>query len=62
MGAFKAPERLASWAGLAPGNHESAGKRPSGRRTRQGNRWIRRILGEAAQAAVWTERAFRSQI
>jgi transposase len=60
MKAFKTPERLASWAGLRPGNNESAGKRYSGR-THQGNRWICWIWGEAAQAAVRTERAFQAK-
>jgi transposase len=50
MDAFGSPERLASWAGLCPGNDETAGKRRSGK-IRKGNRWIRRILCEAANAA-----------
>jgi transposase len=37
---FRSAAHLASWAGLCPGNHESAGKRHSGR-TRQGNPWLR---------------------
>jgi transposase len=53
MGAFGSPERLASWAGVCPGNHESAGKRRSGR-ARKGNPYVRRILCEAAQAASRT--------
>jgi hypothetical protein len=51
MSAFGSPDRLASWAGLCPGQNESAGKRRSGR-TRKGNRWVRRILTEAAHAAT----------
>jgi transposase len=35
--AFATPGHPASWAGLCPGHHESAGKRQSGR-TRHGNR------------------------
>jgi transposase len=50
MTVFGSPERLASWAGLCPGQNESAGKRYSGR-TRKGNRWVRKILTEAAHAA-----------
>ena len=42
--------RLASWAGLCPGNNESAGKRRRGR-ARQGNRYRRRVLGPCAWAA-----------
>lgn len=41
---------MASWAGVCPGNNESAGKRKSGK-TRQGNRWLRTALVESARAA-----------
>ncbi|MBU2835225.1 IS110 family transposase, partial [Acidithiobacillus thiooxidans] len=41
MKAFGSADRLASWAGLCPGNNESAGKRKSGR-TRKGNPYVRR--------------------
>jgi transposase len=51
MTAFGSCERLASWAGLCPGQNESAGKRFSGR-TRKGNRWVRHVLTEAAHAAI----------
>lgn len=44
------PERLASWAGLCPGNNESAGKRLSGR-TRKGSKWLRAALTQSAKAA-----------
>ncbi|MCB9852524.1 MAG: IS110 family transposase [Planctomycetaceae bacterium] len=40
----------ASWAGLCPGHHESAGKRKSGR-TRHGNRWIKQVFTQAAWSA-----------
>ena len=50
MGRFPTAAHLASWAGLCPGNHESAGKRQSGK-TRKGSRWLRTALVEAAQAA-----------
>jgi transposase len=40
---FPDARHLASWAGLCPGNSESAGKRFSGR-TRKGDRYLRRIL------------------
>jgi transposase len=46
---FGSASRLASWAGLSPGNNESAGKRRKGR-TRQGNRYLRRVLGQGAWA------------
>jgi len=50
MGRFGSAERLASWAGMCPGHHESAGKQRSGR-TRPGPKWLRRTLCEAAKAA-----------
>jgi transposase len=54
MERFGSPERLACWAALSPGNHESAGKRKSGR-TRKGNNVIRYILCECANAARMTK-------
>jgi len=54
MTAFPTAGQLASWAGLCPGNHESAGKRLSGR-TRKGNKALRAALVEAAQAAAHTK-------
>jgi transposase len=53
MTAFPTPGHLASWAGVCPGNNESAGKRRSGR-TRQGSKWLRGTLIEAARAAART--------
>jgi transposase len=49
MSLFPSAAHLASWAGLCPGNHESAGKRRSGR-TRKGTKWLSIALTEAAQA------------
>jgi transposase len=48
---------LASWAGLCPGNHESAGKRPSGR-ARKGDTALRTALVEAAWAATRTRSTY----
>ena len=48
---FPDAAHLASWAGLCPGNHESAGKRHSGKR-RHGNQHLQPVLVEAAWAAV----------
>jgi len=39
MDAFGCPDRLASWAGVCPGNNESAGKRKSGQ-IRKGNPYV----------------------
>jgi transposase len=51
MRVFPTPGHLASWAGLCPGQNESAGKRRSGK-IRKGNRWLRAGLIPAANAAV----------
>jgi transposase len=51
---FPSAEHLASWTGLCPGNHESAGKRYSGRR-RKGNQHLQPVLVECAWAAVRTD-------
>jgi transposase len=48
---FPDAAHLASWAGVCPGNHESAGKRRSGRR-RPGNKHLQPVLVECAWAAV----------
>ncbi|AGA35445.1 transposase [Thioalkalivibrio nitratireducens DSM 14787] len=60
MASFGSAERLASWVGICPGNHESAGKRKSGR-TRKGNAWVRRLLCEFAQAASRTRCALKDK-
>jgi transposase len=56
MRVFPTAGHLASWAGLCPGNNESAGKHRAGR-TRSGNRWLRMTLVEAALAASRTSTA-----
>jgi transposase len=54
MSRFPTAAHLASWAGMAPGNHASAGKRRSGK-TRQGSPYLRALLVEAGQAAGRTK-------
>ena len=51
MSRFPDADHLAAWAGVAPGNNESAGKRYSGK-TRKGNKTLRTSLVQAAHAAV----------
>jgi transposase len=50
MRKFATAGHLASWAGLCPGNDESAGKRRSGT-VRRGNRWLKQALVQAGWAA-----------
>jgi transposase len=54
MTRFGIAPRLAAWAGVAPGNNESAGKQRSGK-TRQGNQTLRAVLTQLAHAAVHTK-------
>jgi transposase len=57
MRPFPTHEHAASWAGMCPGNEESAGKRRTGRIT-PGNRWLRRSLVQAAWAASHTKNTY----
>ncbi len=57
MTVFPTADHLASWAGLCPGHHESAGKRTSGR-TRKGDAWLRDVLVQAAWAAARSKDTF----
>jgi transposase len=54
MAWFPSAKPLCSWAKVSPGNHESAGKRKSGR-TGKGNKWLRAVLVECAHAAGHTK-------
>jgi transposase len=54
MSRFGSAQRLASWAGICPGNNESAGKHFSGK-TRRGSKWLRTALVESAEAMSRTK-------
>jgi len=54
MSRFPSAAHLCSWAGLCPGNDQSAGKRRSGKTTK-GSQWLRTALVQVAWAAVHTK-------
>lgn len=54
---FASAGHLASWVGVCPGNHESAGKRKSGRTTK-GNAWLRVVLVQCAWAASRSKESY----
>lgn len=57
MTTFKTAGHLASWAGMCPGNNESAGRHRS-TRTRKGDTWLRAGLGQAAAGAARTTNTY----
>jgi transposase len=57
MTRFPSDSHLASWAGMCPGNHESAGKRLSGR-TNKGSTYLRNALIQSAWAASHTKQTY----
>lgn len=59
MSRFPTAGHLASWAGMCPGNNESAGKRKSGK-TNQGSPYLRAALVQAAWAASHTKGTYLS--
>ena len=59
MSRFPSANHLAAWAGVAPGNNESAGKRRSGK-TRNGNKPLGVALNQAAHAAAQTKNTYLS--
>ena len=60
MTRFPSAAHLASWAGVCPGQNESAGKRKSGK-TRKGSKWLRRTLTESARAAARSKDTYLSE-
>lgn len=60
MSAFGSAAKLSMWAGVCPGNHESAGKRYSGK-TPKGNRFLRALLCQIAWAATRTTSQFKGK-
>jgi len=61
MERFPSDGHLASWAGMCPGNNESAGKRKSGRTTR-GSPWLKSALVQCAHAAGRTKNTYLSAL
>ncbi len=59
MSHFPSDRHLSSWAGLSPGNNQSAGKSGSGR-TRKGDKWLRVALVQAAKALSKSNKSYLS--
>jgi transposase len=57
MTRFPSSAHLASWAGMCPGNNESAGKRKTGKTTK-GSRYLRAVLVQAAWAASRKKKSY----
>ncbi|MFE6946628.1 IS110 family RNA-guided transposase [Streptomyces chartreusis] len=57
MSRFQTAAHLASWAGMCPGNYESAGKHTSGK-SRPGDPWLKNALGLAATAAARSKNTY----
>lgn len=60
LSVFETAGRLAAWAGVCPGNNESAGKHKPAK-TRKGNQHVRRVLVQVANAAARTRCFFRDK-
>lgn len=61
MDRFPTDGHLASWAGMCPGNNESAGKRKSGRMTK-GSPWLKATLVQIAHAAGRSKNTYLSAL
>ncbi|WP_299234036.1 IS110 family transposase [uncultured Bacteroides sp.] len=59
MSHFPSEKHLSSWAGLSPGNNESAGKKSA--RITHGNKQVKAVITEAAWAATRTKNTFFSE-
>jgi len=59
MTRFGDSARLASWAGLCPGQHQSAGRNKTGK-TRKGSKWLQMHLNEAAKSIVRSKGTYLS--
>lgn len=57
LATFPTAEQLVSWAALCPGKDQSGNKRRS-HKTGKGNRWLKRVLTEAAWAATWSHKSY----
>jgi hypothetical protein len=59
MSRFPTASHLCSWAGICPGNNESAGKRKNGK-TRKGNKMLRKTLVQSVTSAIKNKKSFFS--
>lgn len=59
MSQFPSEKHIASWAGMCPGNNESAGKKRS--RTNPGNKHVKAVMTEVVRAATSTKDTFYSE-
>src|ERR1035437_2152470 len=60
MAVFPTAAHLASWAGMCPGQRDSAGKHGSGK-TRKGSKWLRAALVQSARSASQSEGTYLSE-
>jgi transposase len=60
MSVFPTAGHLASWAGMCPGQRDSAGKHGSGK-TRKGSKWLRAALVQSARAASRSKGTYLSE-